>query len=173
MQIKCSKCQKVITIAEEKIPRDKEKAMIKCPGCQQVLVFTIPPAMRNPAPRADRTIIAQGPVKHGTSLPRLCHVTENVEYRLKPGKNIIGRDADINIPGDHYISRKHCLVEVIEKNGEILSILTDDGSISDSGEPSTNGTFHNDVRLTRYDKIYLNNSDKVRLGHTDFVFKNE
>jgi pSer/pThr/pTyr-binding forkhead associated (FHA) protein len=62
-------------------------------------------------------------------------------------------------------------VEVIEKSGDYLCILTDDGSISDSGEPSTNGTFHNGTRLTRYDKIYLNHNDNLRLGHTDFVFK--
>jgi len=173
MQLKCSKCQRIITIVEEKIPRDKEKAMVKCPGCQQVLVFKIPQAMRNPVAQADKTIISQGPVKHKTILPRLCHASETIEYQLKTGKNIIGRDAGINIPNDRFISRKHCLIEVLEKNGEILCILTDDGSISESGEPSTNGTFHNNIRLTRYDKVYLNHDDKVRLGRTDFIFRNE
>jgi hypothetical protein len=173
MQLKCTKCQKLITIAPEKIPLDKEKAMIKCPGCQQMLVFTIPQAMRKPMQQADKTIFTQGPVKQGDILPRLCHASETIEYQLKTGKNIIGRDAAINIPGDRYISRKHCLVEVIEKNGEYLCILTDDGSISESGEPSANGTFHNNIRLDRYDKVYLSHNDKIRLGRTDLVFRNE
>jgi phage FluMu protein Com len=173
MQLKCSKCQKVISIAEEKIPRDKEKVMIKCPACQQVLVFTIPLALRKPVPQADKTMIVEGPQKQKKSLPRLCHASENIEYQLKNGKNIIGRDADISIPGDRYISRRHCLVEVIEKSGEYLCILTDDGSVNDSGEPSTNGTFHNGNRLTRYDKVYLSHDDKIRAGHTDFIFRNE
>jgi DNA-directed RNA polymerase subunit RPC12/RpoP len=93
MQLKCSKCQKIISIAEEKIPRDKEKAMIKCPGCQQVLVFNVPQALRNPALQADKTIIAPRQVVQKTSQPRLCQITGNTEYPLKLGKNIIGREA--------------------------------------------------------------------------------
>jgi DNA-directed RNA polymerase subunit RPC12/RpoP len=173
MQLKCSKCQKVIHIAEEKIPRDKEKAMIKCPGCQQVLVFTVPQSMRKTIPQAEKTMITEGPARQKVHLPKLVHISENIDYQLKVGKNIIGRDADLSITGDRYISRRHCLVEVIEKGGEYLCILTDDSSISDSGEPSTNGTFHNGTRLTRYDKVYLDPGDKIRLGHTDFIFKNE
>jgi pSer/pThr/pTyr-binding forkhead associated (FHA) protein len=67
----------------------------------------------------------------------------------------------------------HCMIEVIEKHSETLCILTDDGSISESGEASTNGTFYNETRLTRYDKVYLNHGDKVRLGRTEFVFRIE
>jgi hypothetical protein len=173
MQLKCTKCQRVINIAEEKIPRDKEKAMIKCPGCQQVLVFTIPQALRNPMPQADKTMISEGPVRQSSKHPRLFHIAENIEYPLNPGKNIIGREAGISIPGDRYISHRHCLVEVVEKHGETLCILTDDGSISESGNPSTNGTFCNETRLTRYDKIYLNHGDKVKIGRTEFVFRSE
>jgi hypothetical protein len=173
MQLKCTKCQRVINIAEEKIPKDKEKAMIKCPGCQQVIVFTIPKALRNPGLQDDKTVISPGPVSQKNIHPRLCQAPDDMIYPLNPGKNIIGREAGISIPGDRYISRLHCLIEVMEKNGQTLCILTDDGSINESGEPSTNGTFYNDVRLTRYDKVYLNHGDKVRLGRTEFVFKIE
>jgi len=173
MQIKCTRCGKLIGIADEKLPRDKEKAMVKCPGCQQVLSFAIPPNLRNEAPPADRTVISTSPEKPKISRPRLCDPEGKAEFPLKTGKNILGRDADISFPGDRYISRKHCLIEVIEKSGEMLCILTDDGSISDSGEPSTNGTFHNDIRLTRYDKVYLSHQDKIKLGHTEYIFKND
>jgi pSer/pThr/pTyr-binding forkhead associated (FHA) protein len=40
-------------------------------------------------------------------------------------------------------------------------------------EPSTNGTFHNGKRLTRFDKIFLSNGDSLRIGHTELVFKTE
>lgn len=171
MQLKCSKCQRLISIADDKLPRDREKAMIKCPGCQQVLVFTVPASLRTVAPAADKTIITSPPAETGTERPRLCSADGTAEYPLKPGKNIIGRDADVCIPGDKYISRKHCLVEVIEKNRRLLCILTDDGSINENNEPSTNGTFYNDSRLSRFDKIYLNDGDRIRIGHSDFIFK--
>ncbi len=173
MQLKCNKCQKVITIVDDKLPRDKDKAMVKCPGCQQILVFSIPQSLRKPVSQAEKTIITQGPVQPTTGLPRLLNLSDNTEYLLKSGRNIIGRHADISIPDDAYISRRHCLIEVFEKNQETRCILTDDGTISENGEPSTNGTFHNELRLTRYDKVFLSHGDKVRIGHTDFVFKND
>lgn len=173
MQLKCTKCQKSISIPEDKLPKDKERAMVKCPSCQQVLVFNIPAALRQPVAQADKTIITAPPAKSEPTNPRLVCDAGQTEYKLKPGKNIIGRDTDISIPGDRYISRKHCLIEVVEKNFGHLCILTDDGSISDSGTPSTNGTFYNGNRLTRYDKFYLENNDKIRVGHTDLTFLND
>lgn len=173
MQLKCTKCQKSINIPEDKLPKDKERAMVKCPSCQQVLVFNIPAALRKPAPQADKTIITEPPAKPKPGNPRLVNDSDQTEYRLKPGKNIIGRDADISIPGDRYISRKHCLIEVVEKHYGLLCILTDDGSISESGTPSSNGTFCNGNRLTRHDKYYLEHNDKIRVGHTALAFLND
>lgn len=170
MQLKCSKCQKIINLPEDKLPKDKEKAMLKCPSCQQIIVFLIPPALRKPEVRADKTIITEIAAKPKFSNPRLFNAADNSEYKLKSGKNILGRDADISINGDRYISRKHCLIEIIEKNNDLRCILTDDGSISESGEPSTNGTFYNDTRVTRFDKFYLNHNDKIRIGHTELIF---
>jgi len=93
-------------------------------------------------------------------------------YKLKTGKNIIGRQGDICIDsGDRYIGRKHCLIQIIIKADSLDIILIDDGSISDSGQPSTNGTFYNGNRLTKYDKIYLNNGDKLKMGHTEFEIR--
>jgi DNA-directed RNA polymerase subunit RPC12/RpoP len=161
MQIKCTKCQKVIEIAAGKLPKDKEKAMVKCPACQQVLVFMIPPALRQVVDNSEKTIVEPG-LKRNLK-PRLVQLSDGTEYPLKTGRNLI--------PGDRYISHKHCLIEVIEKFGGIVCIITDDGSISDKGEPSTNGTFYNESRLTRFDKLFLNDGDQVRIGHTDLIFK--
>ncbi|MBE0662715.1 MAG: zinc-ribbon domain-containing protein [Bacteroidales bacterium] len=171
MQLKCSKCQKVNVIADDKLPKDKEKAMVKCPACQQVLVFTIPAALRKSTVQDEKTVISGGQTIH--QRPILWHANDGTEYNLEKGINIIGREADISFPNDRYISRKHCVIEVIEKYGEMQCILTDDGSLSSSGEPSTNGTFLNDLRLTRYDKLFLNHGDKIRVGRTEFLFKND
>ena len=171
MQLKCSKCQKIIVIADDKLPADKEKAMVKCPACQQVLVFSIPMALRKLTVQDDKTVITS--VQTGHQHPMLCHVNDRSEYKLEKGINIIGREADISITSDRYISRRHCMIEVVEKFGEMQCILTDDGSLSQSGEPSTNGTFLNDLRLTRHDRLFLSHGDKVRIGRTEFLFKND
>ena len=171
MQLKCSKCQKIFQIAESKLPKDKEKAMVKCPGCQQVLVFNIPSSAPGPKINEDRTIVE--PFERKDLHPRLIRISDNAEFPLIKGQNIIGRKAGLVIPDDRYISQKHCLIDVVEQFGELQCIITDDGSISDNKEPSTNGTFHNDKRLTRFDKIYLSNGDRLKIGHTELVFKTE
>jgi len=177
MRISCPKCQKSIQIPEDKLPKDKEKAMVKCPSCQQVLVFNVPRSVHSQSPaqnqvvqREDRTMISEVYEKDMPLDAKLVDEVTKMVYKLREGKFIIGRKADINIENDLFISRKNCLIEV-RKNGHIYDfILTDDGSLSETGEPSKNGTFHNGNRLTKYDKIYLSNGDKIRIGHTDLIF---
>lgn len=206
MQIKCSKCGKLIVIADDKLPKDKEKAMVKCPACTQALVFIIPAAIRQPvmtgagvasSPKTgpesqqpiggggEKTVIEWS--RPSPSKPRLVNETDGTTLELKPGENIFGRSGGPEgaapqssnprffhvITGDKYISHKHCLINVIEQHGNHLCTISDDGSISDSGLPSTNGTFCNDKKLTKFDKLFLSPGDKVRIGHTEFIFKTE
>jgi len=175
MNLTCPKCSKAIVLQDDKLPKDKQKAQIKCPVCQQIIIFDVPKSVQLPIKQEERTVIDNIPERQKAILNvRLIETSTKKEFKLKTGKNIIGRKADLSIEnGDRYISRVHCLIEVIEKTGNINIILTDDGSISESGEPSSNGTFHNDKRLTKYDKIYLEDNDKVRIGHTDFVIKTQ
>lgn len=171
MQIKCTKCQKVILISDEKLPTDKEKAMVKCPSCQQTLVFVIPRIQKQQVANSDRTIIEQ--VHSKVLKPRLVEINTGTEYNLPVGKNILGRNAMISIPNDRFISHQHCMIEVLEHNGQIQCIISDDGSFNASGKQSTNGTFLNDRRLNSFDKLFLNPGDKIMLGHTDFIYKTE
>ena len=171
MKISCPKCQKTIVIPEEKLPRDKEKAMVKCPGCQQTLIFQVPRISRPAAVEEERTIIETSSHVSGAESAKLVDLATGGEYLLKPGCNTIGRKADIVIAGDPYISRKNCQVEVKKVGADVVFVLVDDGSFNDTGESSANGTFHNGVRLTKYDKILLTDGDKIRLGHTELVFK--
>lgn len=170
MQIKCTKCQKLIVISDDKLPVDKEKAMVKCPSCQQTLVFTIPKIQKHQVADSDKTIILDSPSKK--IKPALIEVNTGTEYQLSVGKNILGRDASISIQGDRFISSKHCLVEVLDYNGHLQCVISDDGSCN-SGKPSTNGTFLNEKRLENFDKLFLNKGDKIRIGHTEFIYKTE
>jgi len=182
MRLTCPKCQKNILITEDKLPKDKEKAMVKCPGCQQVLVFNVPKAVQPPVlsfgpgvkpqvtQREDKTIINESFEQEKPLDAKLVDEGNEKEYALKEGKNVIGRKADISVANDPFISRKNCLIEVLKNSYHYDFILTDDGTLSDSGEPSTNGTFHNGNRLSKYDKIYLSNGDKIRIGHSELIF---
>lgn len=171
MKLSCPKCQKTIVIPEEKLPKDKEKAMVKCPGCQQTLVFQVPRTTRPPAVEEERTIIETSSRTSSAESAKLVNVATGEEFVLKTGCNIIGRKADIVIRGDPYISRKNCQIEVKKVGADVAFILVDDGSFNDTGESSANGTFHNGARLTKYDKILLSDGDNIRLGHTELVFK--
>jgi len=175
MNLTCPKCSKAIELQDDKLPKDKQKAQIKCPVCQQIIIFDVPKSVQLPVKQEEKTVVDIIPERKKAIINvRLIEISTKKEYKLKTGKNIIGRKADLSIDnGDRYISRVHCLIEVIEKTGNIDIILTDDGSISESGEPSSNGTFHNEKRLTKYDKIYLENNDKVRIGHSDFIIKTQ
>jgi pSer/pThr/pTyr-binding forkhead associated (FHA) protein len=101
---------------------------------------------------------------------KLVDEANDKEYALKEGKNVVGRKADISVENDPFISRKNCLIEVIKNSYHYDFVLTDDGSLAETGDPSTNGTFHNGNRLTKYDKVYLSNGDKIRIGHTELIF---
>lgn len=172
MQINCPKCKKQLSISIDKLPQDKEKAMIKCPGCQQVIVFNVPKAQVPPQniARPDKTMIDDVFGKNQKKQNKqLVDQTTGKIYFLKPGKNTIGRKADISIETDLYLSRVHCLIEIIEKTNAVEAVLSDDGSASSSGEPSKNGTFINGERLSAYDKIMLNEGDLIKIGHTELL----
>ena len=95
---------------------------------------------------------------------------------LKPGKNIIGRGKDahhILDVGDKYMSRRHCVVEVITgSSGGYQYILYDYGHDSPA-DASTNGTFLNAnvKRLENRDEMYLKNGDVIQIGRTKAVLQ--
>lgn len=202
MQIRCIKCQKILVIPDDKLPKDKDKLTIKCPACGQGLSFSIPKqvsthpgvtgvqqkssqisgeqAINSPKeasnPGGDKTIIEwDTPVKFS---PRLLNQLDGSNYELSEGDNIIGRSSGENTStsrviriNDPYISHRHCLLKIVNTHGMPLCTLSDDGSISPSGKPSTNGTFHNGKKVGPYDKIILNDGDIITAGHTELKFE--
>lgn len=169
--VTCKNCQKAYPIAHEKIDKTRQKLQFKCNNCGQMVLF-INPLFVAPQPKEDFTEIPTGlddkpkPVK-----PRLYEPATGKVYLLKPGKNVIGRRGDLLTEHpDSYISRLHCLIEVVVGNNMSRVVLTDDGSLN-GGKASANGTFHNNIRLSVYDKIVLNDGEKIRIGHTDLIYQ--
>lgn len=79
------------------------------------------------------------------------------DFRLVPGKNVMGTAADCDIViTDPYLSNQHATVRY--EDGEFVLVDLD----------STNGTYVNDKRISRMELI---DNDKIRLGRTEMKFK--
>ena len=113
---------------------------------------------------AERTVaIDLGAINRGTFKPVVGWVVllngeqRGRDFRLVDGKNTMGTAADCDVVlTDPYLSSKHTVIR--HENGVF--------TVSDLD--STNGTFVNDRRITRYDII---DNDKIRLGRTELKFK--
>ena len=84
------------------------------------------------------------------------------DFRLREGKNLIGRDpsaGEIAIPQDSRMSNLHATL--IYRNGRFL--------IGD--EHSMNGTFVNDKDVSEVQLYELQNNDLITLGDTQFKLK--
>lgn len=85
------------------------------------------------------------------------------DFRIKEGKNTIGRDKTCDIVLDEdFISGRHANINHIRKDGENIFILVD--------LDSANGTFLNGNENPS-SKEELVDSDKVVFGKTEFKFK--
>ncbi len=166
MKVKCSKCQVILRIDETKLPKNKNKTTVKCPKCKHSVVFTIPKEIQNKDDE-DRTEISDTKNSYVSGL--LIERGTNKEHPLKRGNNIIGRQGDISVATDRYMSKQHCLIEMNVEVWGVEFVLSDDGSAT--GKPSTNGTFINDKKISEYDKIVLKDNDVIKAGHTYFTVK--
>ena len=165
MKVKCSKCGNILLIADDKLPKNKKKAMVKCNKCNHSIVFTIPNAGEIEGEKTEIGDTDNIKIQNA----KLVEIKTGKEHVLKPGKNIIGRKADISIEGDRYISRLHCLAELKKQTWGLELTISDDGT--ETQKPSTNGTFYKDERLSKFDKIVLKNGDKIRIGRTELIVK--
>lgn len=104
----------------------------------------------------------------GSGKPRLEAVTSGQSFTLVKDENAVGRRSPVDgiFPEvdltetdiDSYISRRH---------GKI--IMGDQGALyEDLG--SSNGSFHNGVRLQQGVQALLKEGDRLRLGKTELVF---
>ncbi len=164
MKVQCPKCEATINIPDNKLPRNKRKAMIKCPKCKHSVVFDVPNFVEE---EGDKTEI--GDMADLKKKAKLINEATQEEFLLKLGKNIIGRKKEavnVCIIGDGYIGRQHCMIEFkYTVWGAIELTLVDDTSLT--GKQSTNGTFYQEQRLSEYDAFVLKAGDKIRVGRTN------
>jgi len=79
------------------------------------------------------------------------------DFRITPGKNVIGTAANSDIVlTDKYMSSRHATINYENMKFTLVDL------------DSTNGTFVNDKRVSREELI---DNDRVRLGKTDLKFK--
>ncbi|WP_329103886.1 FHA domain-containing protein [Micromonospora sp. NBC_01699] len=78
-------------------------------------------------------------------------------FRLRPGTRRIGREEGVDIViDDRKVSRRHATVELADGR----AVLTDCGS--------TNGTWHNDQRISQFRE--LRDGDRIRVGNVELRF---
>ena len=160
MLVKCPKCSANLSFDDSKI-KENQTITLKCNKCKYKFSFK---------KKVEKTIIDNN-FNNYSDNSKAYFLINNEKFYLKDGENIVGRNVDININNDKYISRKHCLVILNIKNKIITEIILLDDGTCNNGKPSTNGTFYNDAkeRLTKYDQIILNNNDKIRVGRTEMI----
>ena len=158
--VNCSICQ-----AENKIPRsaNSNSLVSKEPG--HINPTVIVNSIKHQQPKVQSNVTPGWIFVHDEN-------TRRQSFDLKPGKNIIGRKsaayADIPIEtNDEYMSRRHCLIEVISnENGGFEFRLSDFKAL--------NGTFINGLsrkRLRAEDIILLKDGDTIQLGMTKVVIR--
>jgi pSer/pThr/pTyr-binding forkhead associated (FHA) protein len=127
-----------------------------CPKCRTIIPLQSPPP---PPPVKEEMPIPPPPQK--IYIPILSLIVGQSVFPLRQGSNFIGRraDNDIVLDQDPHISRRHALLEVIEKpNGGWLYLLSD--------LQSGNGVYVEQQKLRSNDRIELMVGNTFTLGDT-------
>jgi DNA-directed RNA polymerase subunit RPC12/RpoP len=146
---------------------------VACPKCgAQNRVPKPPPKGGHGISDAPNPIAQTNQVEYGWIVVHDEMMPQRV-YPLRNGKNVIGRNCDTTPTEvtlridteDKYMSRKHCIIEVIEEKNRVDYVLSDSMSI--------NGTYRNGKteRLLTNDEIYLKDSDCIQIGRTKVILK--
>jgi len=79
------------------------------------------------------------------------------DFRLTPGKNVLGTAADCDVVlTDQFLSGRHAVIRYEESRFTLVDL------------DSTNGTFVNDERVTKEELI---DNDRIRLARSELKFK--
>lgn len=186
MIVKCGNCGVQLKFNEHAL--NPERPAVKCPKCSAInrVQLPTPPPQAQPTPPVEQAppksfgestkILDPSVPEEPKELGWLIVHDENAPTQTLPlqmGQNIIGRKS-VSKPAnlmieteDKYMSRNHCIIEVLAK---VLGGY--DYLISDIG--STNGTFINaddQNRLKEGDEYYLKDGDTIQAGRTKMVLK--
>lgn len=170
MKIKCPNCSAIMTV---KVHTGMENIMMKCPVCQEKAPFSS--YKKETKDKDDSTEYASD----NTTIP-MTELGDDIKFiigeltildshldpfKLKPGRNIIGRKAnsskaDIQIPlkdNQLHISREHLIIDVkrVDKIGYIHNISLYKDKVND--------TFINDEKICYLDSLRLTHGDIIKL----------
>lgn len=171
-QIVCPKCKTTLVVNN---PKNQLVKVVKCPKCGVGLAVRFPadqqqapiaPAGNEKTQIADQSTVLQQHVNPARA-PRL--LLGNQPYALNNGRNIVGRKADssqanvqINTT-DLCMSRHHIAIDINATNSGTSATL--------SPLPSKNGTVINNIRLQPNAVIRLNDGDRITMGYTTVIYK--
>jgi hypothetical protein len=143
--------------------RNPKAVKVMCPKCRTIIPLVSPPPPPPPQPAVkvrEEILIPPPPIPK--NIPILFLIVGQSVFPLRQGSNFIGRraDNDIVLDQDEHISRRHALLEVIEKpNGGWLYLLSD--------LQSGNGVYVERQRLRTNDRIELMVGNTFTLGDTN------
>ena len=183
MKFKCGKCGELNEIIPDNIPGD-EFMFVACSYCRIKNKLTKP--KKKPVVLPEEVVVTQqlAPEKINAFVGKMGYLeqpgwvfvhdenTQEQSFDLKPGKNIIGRKSSVSVDipiktNDEYMSRRHCMIEVIEKPGAGFKFLLSDFK-------ALNGTFINGIakkKLGTGDIFLLKDGDVIQLGMTKIVVR--
>lgn len=102
-------------------------------------------------------VIDEGPKECVGWVVALNGQLKGVDFRLTPGKNVVGTAADCDVVlTDQFLSGRHAVIRYEEGRFTLVDL------------DSTNGTFVNDERVTKEELI---DNDRIRLARSELKFK--
>lgn len=183
MKIKCPNCGAVLAV---KIVAGIEGKQLTCPVCKEKAPFTAFRPLDNIESEetqypGEKKAKGRNEEETQVRLNNSCNYTlgqlnvigsKGLAYRLKTGKNIIGRQAsastaDIQIPtgGSRRLSREHLIIEIKKIPGKgfvhYVSLY----------KLQCNATFINDSKLEYGDCIILRHGDIIKLPDISIKFE--
>ncbi|MCR5569586.1 MAG: FHA domain-containing protein [Paludibacteraceae bacterium] len=158
-KIRCPKCDDFIIFDEKTI--DMENVVVfKCQHCGKS--FKVKFKRKNKDEEADEPdfgslVVVENIFAHKQVFK--LHLGDNVVGRRNPGDSI---DCPI-VTTDPSMDREHCVVNVSEKNGNLVFRIRDCNS--------NTGTFVMNVEVTKKEQRIIHNSDIISLGATTLILK--
>jgi len=171
-KIKCPKCGHVLILTYQ--AKSETVKHFNCPKCSAPLVFKISASVKNepssaPKKEDESETIIVGPSKQGG----VFYLSLNGhKIKLADGQNSVGRksptsSATVQLDcGDQFMSRSHVLITVVKDS-------LGNKYVTIQNHKNLNHTWVNGVQINQDDILKLSNGDRITMGKTTVVFREE
>ena len=166
IKIKCPFCGKILIVSDDPANAGKK---LRCPACKEVSLFdNFKRIVQQKV--SDETEVALGQKAAGEVFI-LKDKNSNKEYKLKEGRNLIGRMTYKSAPKatvpicteDLGFSREHLYIEIVRGCDGLMHCYAGNAS-------NKNDTFINGELLSGEDKVGLENGDQIKSSTTTLIF---